>query len=158
MEVATNQLSLNIYSIKKCSKCLNFLPTFNFGSKTASKDGLRGTCKDCRRMNLQEKEYLKIWNSSNKELKSNLDKEYREKNKEKNKLRINALEKYKEIKAKSDKKYYLKIKDNQSVLMARKLRSMISTRLQKERVGILMYLGILLKIWLTTLNRFLKKV
>jgi hypothetical protein len=111
---------------KCCSACNQRLPFSKFGNSKKGKYGKRSICKLCRKKEPSRKEYLRKWTLENKELKSKLDKEYRERNKEKI-IASRKTEKYKLIKAKSDKKYYKKAIKVPSIKMAMRMRSMISS-------------------------------
>jgi hypothetical protein len=117
---------------KKCCTCKVFLPLDSFGLYKTHKDGRHHKCKECRKKEPSRKEYLKEWNENNKEKKSKLSKVYREVNKEKLKL-YKKSERYKKIKAKSDKKYSEKVKQNPARLMSCRLRSMISTNIKNKK-------------------------
>lgn len=73
--------------MKNCSKCKQNLPLTDFGKYSQSKDGLRGTCKVCRRTKEHNSEQNKLRCKKhyieNKEDYSAYGKEYRKNNKEK---------------------------------------------------------------------------
>lgn len=110
---------------KKCCSCRETRTLDMFHNSKNGKYGKHHCCKICRKNESPRKEYSAIWRNENKELKSKLDKEYRIKNKDK--IRdYRKTEKAKLIKAKSDKKYYLKSIQNPNILIAMRMRSMIS--------------------------------
>lgn len=114
-------------NLKKCSSCKKIIDLSCFHNYKNGVKGKHHSCKSCRKKNEpSRKEYLKIWRKNNKELKYRIDKEYRIKNKHKITL-YKKSDKYKEIKSKSDKKYYQKCMENPSVKMAMRIRSMISS-------------------------------
>lgn len=110
---------------KKCSHCKMDMLLDMFHNSRNSKYGKHHTCKTCRKNQPSRKEYLKKWASENKQLKSDLDKQYRLKNIDKIK-EYKKSDKYKIIKAKSDKKYYQKAIKVPGIKMAMRMRSMIS--------------------------------
>jgi len=84
--------------IKKCTKCLKEKPIEMFGNSSFSKDGKRGSCKNCRstesklyRENPENKErintYAKAYRKKNKKKIKECNKLYRRKNKDKIKER-----------------------------------------------------------------------
>jgi hypothetical protein len=111
--------------ISRCSSCRECLPLNMFYNNRNSKNGKNHICKVCRKKEPSRKEYLKKWALENKELKSYLDKQYRLKNIDKIR-EYKKTEKYKNIKAKSDKKYYQKVVKIPEIKMAMRMRSMIS--------------------------------
>jgi len=56
---------------KKCTKCGETKEPSDFGKNRAQKDGLQGTCKECRKTDARNKdyarEYAKRWRSENPE-------------------------------------------------------------------------------------------
>ena len=117
---------------KICSKCKLVLHLNEFGVNKKSKSGKSSRCKSCRSKEPVNKEYYKKWREENKNLKYQLDKSYREANKEKIKL-YRQSDVYKKTKAESDKKYSEKIKQNPARLMSCRLRSMISTNIKNKK-------------------------
>lgn len=114
-------------NVKKCSKCKSILHLSNFSIQKSAICGYRSTCKKCRA--ILEADYNKIWIKNNKESKAKIDKTYREKNIEKIKL-YKKSDKYKQIKALSDKKYYEKIKKDPKKLLNAKVKSAMSTSIK----------------------------
>jgi hypothetical protein len=110
---------------KKCCTCKEYLPLESFYLCKTNKDGIHHKCKKCKKKEPYNKEYFKKYREANKEKKAFTNKKYRENNKEKIKLH-KASDKYKKIKSTSDKKYYEKVKLNPSLLIAMRIRTMIS--------------------------------
>lgn len=67
--------------MKTCSKCEIEKPLDRFTKRASSKDGLRGVCKECKKLT------FKKWVESNPNYRVERDKKYRENNKEKLRLR-----------------------------------------------------------------------
>jgi hypothetical protein len=129
-----------ISDFSKCAKCGDTKENKYFGKSSTSRSGFKSYCKDCRRKEPSRKEYLKQWSLNNKKLKSDLDKEYRLKNKDK--IREYKLtEEYRSIKSKSDKKYYLKSKKVPHKLMAFRMRSMMSEAVKNKNFKTFELLG-----------------
>lgn len=121
--------------VKQCTICNFLLPLDNFGVLRSVLSGIRSECKKCRADKIPDRrEYSKKWRLENKELKSRLDKEYRKKNADKIRL-YKKSEKYKKIKALSDKKQYEKIKKDPIRLLTVRMRSSLSEsiRFKKDR-------------------------
>ena len=120
--------------IKKCATCKNVLTLENFHkSKNKYKCGYRSSCKTCRTKNEpSRKEYFKKWAVENIELKSKLDKEYREKNSEKIKL-YRKTEEYKKKKAKWDKIAYEKIKKDPIKCLSKNVKSAMSDSIKYNK-------------------------
>ncbi len=121
--------------MKRCSICKEELSYDNFGKSSTLKDGFRGQCKKCRKKTEPSRtEYLKIWRQNNRELKRELDKQYREKNKEKIKL-YKKSKHYRAIKAVSDKKYATKINKNPILKLSSRIRASVSESLRGKKVN-----------------------
>jgi len=111
--------------INRCCRCRQCLPLNMFNNNRNSKNGKHHACKMCRKNEPSRKEYLKKWSLENKQLKSDLDKQYRLKNIDKIR-EYRKSDKAKIIKAKSDKKYYEKAIKIPEIKMAMRLRCSIS--------------------------------
>jgi hypothetical protein len=109
----------------RCCTCRKVLPLSMFHNNRSGKYGKNHRCKECKKNEPSRKEYLKKWRLENKQLKSDLDKQYRLKNIDKIK-EYRKSDKYKIIKAKSDKRYYEKAIKSPEIKMAMRMRSMIS--------------------------------
>ena len=131
----------SVYGKKKCAKCKEFLEYSKFGKSNQSKDGLKTVCKACRKIHEpSRKEYLREWASRNKQKKSDLDREYRIKNY----LKIKAQRKtaaYKEIKKRSDKKFYEKAMSDPNKKLIVRLRIMLSSFKKYKKSNTFTYLG-----------------
>jgi hypothetical protein len=145
-EVVSNIINVNNISnkckegYKRCSNCKNELHLILFGVFKQSNDGLRHTCKQCRKKEPSRKDYLKEWTSKNREKKNISDKEYRKKNIEKINI-YKSSDHYKKIKARSDTKLYLKNKNIPEKLMAMRLRSMVSECVKNKNFRTFKLLG-----------------
>ncbi len=135
IEIKTyEKIRSNIFSshYKKCSCCLKILSLENF-HKQNTNTGYRSSCKTCRAKNEPtRKEYLKNWRTTNAELKSKLDKDYREKNSEKIKL-YRKTEEYKKKKATWDKIAYEKIKKDPIKCLSRNVKSAMSDSIRYNK-------------------------
>ena len=63
---------------KKCTKCKEIKELGEFGKNRAQKDGLSGTCRECRKSDVRcpdyHREYQKKWRNENKEYVKNANK------------------------------------------------------------------------------------
>jgi DNA-directed RNA polymerase subunit F len=118
--------------VKKCCVCNLVLPLEKF-HKSNNKCGYRSHCRKCRTLvDPYRPEYFKKWRKNNSEIKSKMDKEYRERNSEKIKLYRSTLE-YKNKKASWDKKRYEKTKKDPLSLLKVKIKSSMSTSIRYSK-------------------------
>jgi hypothetical protein len=124
-----------------CKGCKEWLPISKF-HKCNSGNGFRCYCAKCRKQREPyNPEYFLIWRKNNLERKTQSDRIWRNNNRERIKLHKKSPE-YKIIKRKSDANYYQKIKsENNSLFEARKLRSMLSESIRKNRDNLMSKFG-----------------
>lgn len=127
----TLQENYNINGEKKCSNCNEFLPIDRFQNNRRSKDGLKGMCKKCRKdTDPNHMMHLSNWKEANKHRKSEIDRSYRERNLEKIKA-YKKSDRAKEVKRRSDKKYYEKIISDPLLKLKVRLKSQVSSAVSK---------------------------
>lgn len=124
----------------KCAKCKVIKENTFFGKSGTSASGFKSYCKECRRKESSRKEYLKQWRENNRELKAQLDREYRLKNPDKIKA-SRSTEQYRKRKAETDKQYRLRCANIPSKKMAWRLRSMISSAVKNKNFKTFKLLG-----------------
>lgn len=114
---------------RRCGSCNNFLDVSSFGRCSRSKDGLRPICKSCKNRNKSETiSNLREWEEINKHTKSDRDKKYRLKNKDRISER-RKTDKYKILKSQSNRRRYEKILKEPKLLLEARVRSAVSTAL-----------------------------
>jgi hypothetical protein len=120
---------------KLCYSCKAWLSGDNFHKRGNTRDEcISALCKKCRPIkDGYRPEYYKKWQTENKERKSEMDRQYRIKNIDKIKA-YRKTPKHKILKKECDKRYALKNKDNETLNIAKRLRSRLSVFVKKGRL------------------------